>query len=165
MRLKAIAGNIGVVVLAMVVSAICSHFAFALSAGEVYNFVSVRSNQFVETWTSVAQGGTIHIRAHVANQRGGLAAGPFLPIVTLSFRDAQGGKMGEIKLYFNALDSQKNQWHEINVLGGFWEQSVKIVATAADNTYARPPIPRSGSWVATDQIGQVAGSLVVIRPQ
>jgi hypothetical protein len=127
-------------------------------SGAVYNFAQVRSNQFVETWTTV-NGNTVHVRAHVANQRGGLAAGPFAPVVTLAFHDAQGNKKGELKLSFNVPASQKDQWHEIDIPEGFtlWEQSARIVASAAENNAARPP---SGSWrvgVQYDGLPPVAG--------
>ena len=56
-------------------------------------------NESVETRTS-ARGASIHIRVHVANQHGALAAGPFAPIVTLAFHNAQGTKEGELKLNF-----------------------------------------------------------------
>jgi hypothetical protein len=60
-------------------------------SGEVYNYAEVRSNQFVETWSS-ARGGAIHIRVHVANQRGGLAGrSPVLDIGRREFITLLGG--------------------------------------------------------------------------
>jgi hypothetical protein len=129
--------------------------------GIVYNFAEVRANQFVETWTyaditakfdtGLVQGsasmstGAIRVRVHVANQRGGLAAGPFAPIVTLAFHNDQGGREGDLNLTFNVPAIQKEQWHDIEVADGLrlWERSSRIVATAADNNAAKPP---EGSW-------------------
>lgn len=126
----------------------------------VYDFAQLRSNQFVETWTSV-QGGAVHIRVHVANQRGGFFAQPFPGIETLSFQDARGIESGELKFNFNVPASQKNGWYDITVptAFGLFEGAAKIVASVAQNNAALPP---PGSWTATLQVG---GSLpVVIRP-
>jgi len=134
--------------------------AAAALSGETYNFAQVRSNQFVETWTSV-RGNTLHIRVHVANQRGGLASTSFAPIVTLAFHDAQG-KRGELKLGFNVPAVKKNEWHEIDVPTGLalWQQSDKIVASAAENNVARPT---PGSFQITVQAGGILP--VVARPE
>jgi len=115
----------------------------SLGPGEKYNIAEVRAHQFVETWCS-RKAQSIHVRAHVANQRGGMGSGgAFTPIVTLSFQDKTGKQLAHAELRY--FCQRKEEWVNsdlpLTVDADVWLMSDKIVASAAEGHHRVSPPP------------------------
>lgn len=112
--------------------------------GEYYNFAQVRAHQFVETWSSLNQGLGVHVRAHIANEGGGLTSkgGCFSPVVTLTFIDRRQGKARAQATLFYVQAGAGDSWRESNlplIQPAIWSASSKIVASASDPQRCGPP--------------------------